>query len=499
MLRKIRVILGVIFLALITLLFLDFTGILHGWLGWTAKVQLVPAILAANFIVVSILIILTLLFGRIYCSVVCPLGLFQDSVSWTAKRFKKKNRYSYSRALNWLRYPFVVLFIAALVIHITVLTGLLDPYAAFGRMAENIFAPVYRLGNNLLAYFARRADSYAFYPTEVWVKSWITFCIAVVTFFTIGYLAWRHGRTYCNTICPVGSFLGLLPRFSLCKPVIDPGKCTKCSLCSKNCKASCIDYKNYRIDHTRCVACMNCLDQCKFDALHYTARRPAKLSPESIGTHTGESGGLSRRSFLSIAAFFAVSKVVKAQAPIADGGLAVIEDKKIPERQTPVTPPGSVGAKNLKNHCTACQLCVSACPNNILRPSEKLSTFMQPEMSFERGYCRPECTRCSEVCPTGAIMEITPAEKSSLQVGRAVWIKENCIVTRDEVTCTACERNCPTGAITLIACGEQDDSSLKTPVVDTEICIGCGACEFVCPARPFSAIYVEGITVHRTI
>ncbi|MCD8071776.1 MAG: 4Fe-4S binding protein [Alistipes sp.] len=499
MLRKIRVFLGIVFLALVTLLFLDFTGALHGWLGWTAKIQLVPAILAVNLIVVAVMVALTLLFGRIYCSVVCPLGLLQDSVSWTSKRIQKKKRYAYSRPLTWLRYSLLVVFIAALLAHITFVTGLLDPYAAFGRIAENLFAPVYRLANNIAAYVSGRIDSYGFYPTEVWIKSRIAFSVAVATFLIVGYLAWRYGRTYCNTVCPVGSFLGLLSRFSIYKPVIDPAKCTKCSQCSRSCKAYCIDYKNFAIDHSRCVACMNCLDKCKFDALHYTARRPAKKIPESPAAATAQPDGISRRGFLSIAAFFAVSGTVKAQSPIADGGLAVIEDKKIPDRQTPVVPPGCRSARNIKIHCTACQLCVSACPNNILRPSQKLSTFMQPEMSFERGYCRPECTRCSEVCPTGAIREITPVEKSSLQIGRAVWIKENCVVERDQVTCTACERNCPTGAITLIARHGDGEEPLKTPVVDTEICIGCGACEYVCPARPFSAIYVEGITVHRTI
>ncbi len=501
MLRKLRRVLGGIFLALITLLFLDFTGALHGVLGWTADVQLVPAILSGSFIILAILLVVTLLLGRVYCSVICPLGVMQDVCSWSAGRVNKKRRYSYSRAVSWLRYMVLGIFIIALVAHVAALVTLIEPYSAYGRIATNIFAPVYRLGNNLLAYFAARVDSYAFYHTDVWVKGFGSLAVALITLIVIGLLAWRNGRTWCNTVCPVGTLLGFISRFSVLKPVIDPAKCTKCSQCSRVCKASCIDYDNYAINHSRCVTCMNCIDKCKFDALHYTAKRyKPNAAAENAADSTAEGGtnnGMSRRGFLSVAGILVVSNTVKAQAPIADGGLAVIEDKKIPDRQTAVLPPGSDNARHMKIHCTGCQLCVSACPNNILRPSNKFSTFMQPEMSFERGYCRPECTRCSEVCPTGAIRRITPVEKSSIQVGRAVWIKENCVVNRDEEPCTACERHCPTGAITLIS--RNNDDKLKIPVVDTEICIGCGACENLCPSRPFSAIYVEGIERHRTI
>ena len=117
---------------------------------------------------------------------------------------------------------------------------------------------------------------------------------------------------------------------------------------------------------------------------------------------------------------------------------------------------------------------------------------MQPELSYERGYCRPECTRCSEVCPAGAIKPITKEEKASMQVGHAVWIRKNCVVITDGVHCGNCERHCPTGAIQMVPSDESNPRSHKIPVINTERCIGCGACENLCPARPYSAIYVEG-------
>ena len=124
---------------------------------------------------------------------------------------------------------------------------------------------------------------------------------------------------------------------------------------------------------------------------------------------------------------------------------------------------------------------------------------MQPEMSFEKGYCRPECTECSQVCPTGAINAITTADKTAVSIGHAVWIKRNCVVNTDEVQCTNCEYHCPTSAITLVSKEPGNEKSLKIPVIDKERCIGCGACEYLCPARPFSAIYVEGNLRHHTI
>lgn len=150
-------------------------------------------------------------------------------------------------------------------------------------------------------------------------------------------------------------------------------------------------------------------------------------------------------------------------------------------------------------HCTACQLCVSACPNQVLRPSADLRKLMQPEMSYERGYCRPECTKCSEVCPTGAIRPIIKVDKSSVQIGHAVWVKKNCIPLTDGVQCGNCARHCPTGAIQMVPSIPEDKDSPKIPVINVERCIGCGACENLCPARPFSAIYVEGHERHRII
>ena len=490
---KVRRILGGIFFVLITLLFLDFTGAIHAWFGWMAKIQFLPAVLALNFGVVIALVLLTLLMGRIYCSVICPLGVLQDIFGWLGKKVKK-NRYTYSKPMSILRYVMLGVLVVALVAGFTSIGALIAPYSAFGRIATTFLAPVYQWGNNLLASWAESANSYAFYSVDIWWKGGATFVVALVTLTTLFVLAFKNGRTYCNTICPVGTVLGFLSRYSYLKPVIDTTKCNGCGLCARNCKASCIDSKNHAIDYSRCVVCLDCIDKCRQGAIKYVPRSKAVQSAPS-----GASADKGRRAFITATAVVAGASVAKAQKLKMDGGYAVIEDKKIPNRETPLTPPGSLSARNLAQHCTACQLCISACPNQVLRPSSDLSNFMQPVTSFERGYCRPECVKCSEVCPTGAIKPITKEEKTAIQIGHAVWIADNCVVNRDNQKCDNCFRHCPTGAIQMVAKNPDDKKSPKIPVINTERCIGCGACENLCPSRPFSAIFVEGHEVHREI
>ena len=500
MLRKIRIILASVFFIGVTLLFLDFTGTIHAWLGWMAKVQFLPALLAMNFGVVAVLLVLTLLFGRVYCSVICPLGVMQDIISWIHGKTKKKNRFrfSYSPAKNVLRYVVLILFCLALILGIHSFVALIAPYSAYGRIASNLLAPVYQWGNNLFAWMAERADSYAFYSTEVWIKSGATFAVAVITLVVVGVLAWKHGRTWCNTICPVGSVLGFFSRFSVFAPVIDTEKCRSCGLCEKQCKSSCINMKEHQIDLSRCVACMDCIDTCKDGAIHYACRY-GKKSADTTPSDTKGNVDTSKRAFMVSAAIVTTAAAAKAQDMKVDGGLAQISRATKPERQTPLVPAGSLSIKNFTDHCTACQLCVSVCPNQVLRPSTSLMNLMQPEMSYERGYCRPECTKCTDVCPAGAIRPITVEEKSSIQIGHAVVCLDNCVVNTDGVSCGNCARHCPAGAIRMVRKNPDDPKSLRIPVVNEEMCIGCGACENLCPARPFTAIHVEGHEVHKTI
>lgn len=495
MLRKVRITLAAVFYVLITLLLLDFTGVTYQWLGWMAKVQFLPAVLALNAVVIVALVLLTLVFGRIYCSVICPLGVMQDVVSWIHGR-KKKNRFTYSGAKNWLRYPLLVLLIVGVALGIGIIVTVLSPYGTYGYIVNNLFQPLYIWCNNGLAAIAEHYDSYAFYSKEVWLKSVPVLAVSAVLFVAICVLAWRGGRTYCNTICPVGTVLGFVSRFSWLKVHFDADKCKNCGLCSKNCKASCIDFKTHTVDYSRCVTCGNCIEKCNFGALTY-AHAPQKAA-EAKTEAAAETTDTTRRAII-VGAAIVGAEAAMGQLKKVDGGMTVLQDRETPERDVIPTPPGSLSVKNMEQRCVGCQLCISKCPNGVLRPSSDPMRFMQPEMNFDRGFCRPECTTCSDVCPAGAIQPISVADKSSTQIGHAVWRRQYCVVLTDEVDCGNCARHCPTGAIQMVPSDPNDDTSIEIPVVNTEKCIGCGSCEYVCPARPHAAMYVEGHEVHKTV
>ena len=391
-------------------------------------------------------------------------GIMQDIYSWLGGKFKK-NRFSYVKEHKWLRYSVFVLFIVCLIIGFAPVTTLLAPYSTYGRIVTSFYM------HNL----------------TVSIIAWVVMLI-------LGVLAFLYGRAYCNSICPVGTVLSFFSRFSLFRVRFDESKCKHCGLCEKNCKSRAIDAKTGKVDYSRCVVCFDCTAQCKSDALHYTAKRPSPVGKPSVDSEVTVDQG--RRSFL-VGAALAAGTAAMAQAEMkVDGGLAVITEKQAPKRETPITPPGSVSARHMQQHCTACQLCISACPNHVLRPSTDLMRFMQPTLSYEAGYCRPECTRCSQVCPTGAIQPITKEQKTAIHVGHAVWVKSNCAVLTDGVSCGNCARHCPTGAIQMVDY-DHNGQTVKIPAINESRCIGCGACENLCPSRPFSAIYVEGNIEHQ--
>jgi ferredoxin len=486
MLKKTRVILSVVLFSLITFYFLDFAGILPQQFHALTHIQFVPALLALNLGILAFLVLLTLLFGRIYCSTICPMGIFQDIVDWISKRTaKKKKKYTYGKPKTILRWSVLIATAVLYLFGITALLGLLDPYAAYGRMATHLFKPVYLAGNNLLSFIFTSFGNYTFYIVDIFIFSIFSLIISVVTFLVIGFLAWKYGRTFCNTICPVGTVLGVLSRFSFFKIRINSGKCTSCGVCATKCKASCMDTKEKTVDNSRCVDCFNCVDSCRFGALSYSSPGKATVNAETI-TVDG-----SKRKFLLAgvtAAMTTPTLLAKEKTGFLNGG-------KSYTRQTPISPPGALSTDRLQSHCTSCHLCISKCPTNVLKPAFAEYGFggvMQPTMFFEKGFCNFDCTICSNVCPNHALKPLSIEEKHKTQMGHVVFIEEICIVPTRHQSCGACAEHCPTQAVKMIP--YQD--GLTIPTINTDICVGCGACEFICPVRPHRAIFVEGNEVH---
>lgn len=466
MLRKIRIAAAALFFAGITLLFV---GIGHQWWGWMAKLQFLPSCMALNFAAIAFVLLLTLVFGRIYCSIICPMGVFQDLVIRVHKLLSPKGRKPkrhFVKEPRIVRYGVLALVIVTALTFSQLLLTVLAPYSAYGRMVRSIVG-------------LSRGESLA--PALL-----IT---AAATLVVICVCAWIWGRGWCNTVCPVGSVLGLVSRFSLFKVSIDQSQCVSCHKCEKGCKSSCIDIDTHTIDHSRCVDCFDCLDSCPKGGIkfRFSLPRKAKTGPVTESVDKG------RRAFMATTALVGGSLALGAQNKRLDGGLADVIDKTSPERAERLVPFGAESVKDFYDRCTACQLCVSNCPNGVLRPSTDIGHFLQPQMGYEKGWCRPECTTCSQVCPAGAIRPLKAEEKLTHKIGTAKVNLSLCLAAKDEAGCGNCSRHCPVGAVRMV---KTDSYHRSIPVVAEAQCIGCGACEYLCPARPISAITVDGISVH---
>ena len=506
-LKTLRVILAVLSITAITLVFVDFTGVAAGYLSWLPKIQLVPALLALNVVALAILAALTLLAGRVYCSVICPLGIWQDIVNYllhifTSRKKRRLGRFRYEAASTRLRIGFLIVFAVLLALGLagviaTSLAGILDPYSAYGRMAGQFAVPLWRSGMSMLADKAAESGHFIIdaYPAAAAFNIGVL-AVAIVTFVVTTSMAWAGGRAYCNKVCPVGTILGFLSRYSLLRITIDTDRCNRCGSCGRKCKASCIDTKNHIVDISRCVDCMDCIGACSQGAISFAPRRKATVGNPTSAPDTRH------RAFLVGSTIMAGSLALRAADKATDGGLAPIKAKKPVAGSAPAVPPGAISVAHLRSHCTACQLCISACPNGVLKPSSSLNSFMQPVMEFTAGYCRPECTTCADICPAGAIKPISAEEKTAVKIGTAVVNPDICISAAYGQHCGSCARHCPTQAITMV----KTDNGNKRPAVDETCCIGCGSCEYHCPSgaagqisASTAAIHVEGSSVHTVI
>ena len=175
-----------------------------------------------------------------------------------------------------------------------------------------------------------------------------------------------------------------------------------------------------------------------------------------------------------------------------------LDGKRSIKRNLPIVPPGGLRVDNLQEKCISCHLCVSKCPSHVIKPAFMeygLGGMMQPRLYFEHGFCNYDCTVCSDVCPSGALLPITKEEKHRSQVGQVRFVRDNCIVYTDETNCGACSEHCPTQAVHMVPYKNE----LTIPETDVSICVGCGGCEYVCPAIPHKAIYVEGLKKHNIL
>jgi ferredoxin len=497
-LKPLRVGVAVAFLALTASLFLDFRDVGATHMADTVLyLQFVPSLL--NFLEAATLgtagflavLLLTLLFGRVYCSTICPFGTLQDATSRLAG--KKRRRYSFTKPHSALRYGILTLTVLLFLAGSGLLLNLLDPFSNFGRILSNLVRPVVLAANNLAAPVAEWFGSHAIYRVQWPAIVPASIGVALAMLITAGWLSARHGRLYCNTLCPVGALLGLISRLSLLRIRVDNGACIECGRCERVCKAGCIDFKAGEVDVSRCVGCYNCLAACRDNALH--------LMPRSQSTTRSDGENPGRRKFLiGLAVGGLGMTTTEAQAALPPN-FVQSRPTTIPEKRTsPVSPPGSRSIEHFTSRCTACHLCVSACPSRVLAPSfldYGVSGMMQPQMDFHAAHCNFDCTVCSNICPSGAILPLTKDQKRQTQMGVAHFVKENCVVYTDNTNCGACSEHCPTKAVHMVPYLNANGRKLVIPEVNEKICVGCGGCEHACPTRPYKAIWVDGNPVHK--
>lgn len=435
-----------------------------GYATVLCRMQIVPALLSCSGLWLVAWVAVTALFGRVYCSSVCPLGTLQDLFIAVSRR--RRRGFFYRAPRTALRWCVVAVAAGAALLGISLVTSLLDPYATYARMEVYLALPLVR-------------------PVAV---SLLAGAVAGVTLLAVALCALLAGRTICTSVCPVGTLLGALSTYSLYHMDIDTDRCTGCNRCVRRCKAQCIDPSSHTVDVSRCVVCFDCVAACRDGAITYRRGRHRLRMPMLQPVGGAGSAGcdapaaaktepvpLSRREF--------IAGIMSLAAAAASGRRPVSL-----EPLNHVCPPGAGEDFDVK--CVSCGACVSVCPAGIIVPSGGelgWRNALHPVLDFNRGACLYDCTDCTHACPTGALQPLTPGEKHRFVLGKARIEPSQCFMYRGEGACGACVRRCPRRAITVVTLAD----GRRLPQVDFDACIGCGECRHVCPADP-PAWIIEG-------
>ncbi|MEG1586950.1 MAG: 4Fe-4S binding protein, partial [Bacteroidales bacterium] len=377
-LKIVRVLLGVSTFCLITVYFLDFTGRTPAILHFLPRIQWVPALLSVTP-VLSGLFLLSLFFGRLYCSAICPLGIFQDLLIRIFKQIQKpqKVKYHYRKPAGVLRYSILALTLLSFFSGSMGVLILLDPYSNFGRMLSGVFRPVFLLLNNILARIFHAFEWYSIpvYPVEITGLTILSVGSGILILLILVLFTVRHGRMYCNTICPVGTFLGMMAKISLFRLTIDKVECTGCGVCGTVCKGECIDSKHQTIDVSRCVTCFNCLKICRKNAVKYKFVLPSSVKKTSPAYMNESRRKALRFSGVLLGSFVAQRAASAIQTKSADPAAS----------RRVILPPGAVSKDQFNKKCTGCQLCVTKCPSHVLQPATLQYGFggiLQPHLVY---------------------------------------------------------------------------------------------------------------------
>ena len=447
-LRWFRIVFATIFLAGIVAAFFG----LHEAL-WITHFQFSGLCLSAlksftisTGIILALLLLITFLFGRLYCAVLCPLGVTQDLFAWLTRR-----KGSMKRNPAVLRYFVAAVVFGALMGGSVLLFRILDPYSIFGS------ALAVSTSGSVLEYVAA----------------------LVPLFWVLALVLWKR-RMFCVTLCPVGTLLGIFAKFSCWKMRLDADKCKGCKLCEKKCPTGCIDAEDRSIDNERCVRCMNCLGVCRQNAIRFTCTSSKtenivqnNIESDNVTNAEKDKTDISRRKFIGTTATGIVILGVGSQqaAVHCRNKSRTLIDSSGGE----ILPPGARSRRLFSSQCIDCGLCSARCPEKIIRPAVSPNELVH--LDFSKGGCDIHCKACEEACPTKAIAFGKNRTRRTIRAANIVYDPQYCLAIQGEnEPCAKCAEICPSAAMII----KVSPTGFHIPRLNENMCIGCGKCCSVC-------------------
>lgn len=463
----------------------------------------------------------TLVFGRVFCGWVCPFGTLHHFFGWIfPSRYGKGNKRVESNKTSTrqrVKYYLLYFFLAAACTG-SAIGGLFDPICIAVRaiglgvipaaqyVAAAINAVVGLTGVRALQVAADGGQD--FLAGTVWQEkqfyfhqTWLIGSLLIAILFMNRFIP----RFWCRVLCPLGAFLGVFARFALFGMEKDHSKCTDCNLCLVHCQGADSPQGGVKWRQDECHMCMNCESACPEDVIKFRFlpnRKSAVTKPD-----TG------RRTAIATAAAGAAILPITRVADVIDANY----DHRV------IRPPGSVPEKEFLERCIRCAECMKVCPNNALHPAffeAGVEGIWTPILIPRIGYCEHSCVLCGQVCPTGAIEKITEEQKlgvgqKAISIGTAFYDLGRCLPWSMATPCIVCEEFCPTSPKAIwveeadvprrlpIASENGGDPKMESvhvqrPHVDPSLCIGCGACEKVCPVQDKPAVYVTSVGESRS-
>ncbi len=459
------------------------------------------------------IVALTLVFGRVFCGWICPFGTLHHFFGWIfpSRALRGGKRVDANKTHWWQagKYYLMIAFLGAAVVGSSA-GGLLDPICVAVRaIGLGVLPALQYLGirsasvaaeTNVRAVQSTADGVQDFLARSVWTsnqgyfhQTWLILFLLVAILFMNRFIP----RFWCRALCPLGAFLGVMSRFALFGMEKDHAKCTDCNLCLVNCQGADSPQGGVKHRQDECHMCMNCESACPEDVIkfRFLPNRKSTVQKPDLG----------RRTTVASAAAGAVA--------IPSMRIANWPDKAYSEKV--IRPPGAVEEREFLERCIRCAECMKVCPNNALHPAffeGGIEGLWTPILIPRIGYCEFSCVLCGQVCPTGAIQKIDEKQKMGIgqkpiSVGTAMYDHGRCLPWAMATPCIVCEEFCPTSPKAIwaeeVTIPKRDDKytakgehaamlmvTVKRPHVDPSLCIGCGACEKVCPIVDKPAVYV---------